>query len=163
MSTHTDAPVLEPESADMSIVGDRIRAAREKKGWSQNELARRSHVSAPTVSRIESGETPFPTQRTVERLARALSVPSPELWGSPPLPRAVQEPAPPTYPAAGRIDIELLTVVLEQLQAWLEQHNLSPTPRRRAEIVALLYDIFAARGVLDQSAFVKFMELVLQK
>ncbi len=34
-----------------------IRAAREARGWSQNDLARAAGTNQPTVDRIESGET----------------------------------------------------------------------------------------------------------
>lgn len=38
-----------------SSVGSLVQAAREKRGWSLAELARRSGVSRSLVSRIESG------------------------------------------------------------------------------------------------------------
>jgi putative transcriptional regulator len=37
--------------------GQRIRAARLARGWSQGRLAREIGVSRSTISRIESGET----------------------------------------------------------------------------------------------------------
>lgn len=36
-------------------VVERLRSAREEKGWSQNELAKRSGVSQPVISQVESG------------------------------------------------------------------------------------------------------------
>jgi transcriptional regulator with XRE-family HTH domain len=39
------------------IVGDRIREARERKGWLQKELAGRVHVEPQTVSNWERGVT----------------------------------------------------------------------------------------------------------
>lgn len=45
---------MEPAVA-RPAVGKAVRAIREKRGWSQSELARRARVTPATVSRIESG------------------------------------------------------------------------------------------------------------
>ena len=47
---------------------------RRAKGWSQSELARRSGVPQPTISRIEAGETRSVNLGNLERLAAALGV-----------------------------------------------------------------------------------------
>lgn len=50
-----------------------VRALRERRGWSQAELARRARIGAPDLSRIERGLLwPYPKQ--ARRLARALGV-----------------------------------------------------------------------------------------
>lgn len=56
------------------IVGDRIRNAREKKGWLQKELARRVHVEPQTVSNWERGVT-TPDLDKLEALGRELDHP----------------------------------------------------------------------------------------
>lgn len=38
-----------------SGLGDAIRDARKKRGWSQGELAEEAGVSRPTIARIEGG------------------------------------------------------------------------------------------------------------
>lgn len=54
-------------------LGDLIRQAREARGWTLTELARRSEVDHALVSRIESGQrTGSPT--TLHRLATALGL-----------------------------------------------------------------------------------------
>ncbi|MGH2625623.1 MAG: helix-turn-helix domain-containing protein [Anaerolineales bacterium] len=52
----------------------RIRALRERRGWSQAELARRSGVNQGTISRVERGETRTLALHNLERLAKALGV-----------------------------------------------------------------------------------------
>lgn len=54
-------------------VGVRLRQAREKRGWSQRELADKSEISASSIGYIESGEKQ-PRGDTVESLAIALEV-----------------------------------------------------------------------------------------
>jgi hypothetical protein len=51
-------------------VADQIRAARERAGMTQRELARRSGVPQPHISAIESGRV-TPTSPMVERLLAA--------------------------------------------------------------------------------------------
>ena len=52
-----------------------IKELREKLGWSQNELARRSGVKQGVLSDIESGKTKHPRIDTVSAIAEALNVP----------------------------------------------------------------------------------------
>lgn len=53
-------------------VAKRLKKAREEKGWSQNELARRSKVNAPLINRIEFGAKL--TKKQGVKLAEALEV-----------------------------------------------------------------------------------------
>lgn len=55
-------------------VGMRLRALREKRGWSLRELADRCNLSFNAISRIERGET-SPTVSTLHSLATALKTP----------------------------------------------------------------------------------------
>jgi transcriptional regulator with XRE-family HTH domain len=52
----------------------RIRAYREKRGWSQAELAERANVRRPHLARLEAG-LHDPRLTVVLRIARALRVP----------------------------------------------------------------------------------------
>lgn len=50
-----------------------IRHARESRGWSRTELARRARLNPVTVGQIESGRLiPYPSQ--LKKLARALAL-----------------------------------------------------------------------------------------
>ena len=53
--------------------GEVIRMLRELKGWTQNELARRSGISATNISLLENDKVEIGKKR-VEQLARALGV-----------------------------------------------------------------------------------------
>jgi transcriptional regulator with XRE-family HTH domain len=50
-----------------------LRAAREKKGWSIEQLAMRSGVNKSTISRLERGETQ-PMHDTVNQLEDAMGL-----------------------------------------------------------------------------------------
>jgi transcriptional regulator with XRE-family HTH domain len=52
---------------------NRIRAARQARGWTQNELAERARVSPRTIHAIEKGEAC--RQATKRRILQALMVP----------------------------------------------------------------------------------------
>lgn len=157
----TSALTMRAKSTTMSLVGERIRTLREGKGWSQGELARLANVASQTVMRIENGDTPQPTQHTVERLARALGVDYVALWGGT-APAAAPSAAPiPAGPVG--LDVSLLTNVLEALETFLATHDIRPTLRKKAEIAAFLYQHFALYGAMRDDAFTNFMRLVLQQ
>lgn len=48
-----------------------LQAEREKKGWSQSDLARHSGLHRAVISKVESGTNPMPD--TLTALAKALS------------------------------------------------------------------------------------------
>jgi transcriptional regulator with XRE-family HTH domain len=52
---------------------NRIRAARQARGWTQADLAERAHVSARTVHAIEKGQDC--RQATKRKILTALGVP----------------------------------------------------------------------------------------
>ncbi|MFC2024837.1 multiprotein-bridging factor 1 family protein [Chloroflexota bacterium] len=55
----------------MSILADKIRDCRERKGWSQENLARHLGVSLHTVHRWEIGKT-IPSPLAMEKLQKVL-------------------------------------------------------------------------------------------
>jgi transcriptional regulator with XRE-family HTH domain len=57
----------------MSLVSLRLRELRERKGWSQAELARRAGMHNSVVNRAERGQAAM-TLSTLEKLAKALGV-----------------------------------------------------------------------------------------
>jgi transcriptional regulator with XRE-family HTH domain len=55
-------------------VAELIRTEREKRGWTQDDLAVASHLAKATISRIEQGES-LPRGATRRKLATALNLP----------------------------------------------------------------------------------------
>jgi transcriptional regulator with XRE-family HTH domain len=68
-----------PEGATNMIIGDRLRALREEKKFSQGEIEKRTGLLRCSVSRVENGHT-VPAVETLEKFARALEVPLYQLF-----------------------------------------------------------------------------------
>lgn len=68
-------------------VATRLRALRQRRGWSQSQLAAHSEISNSTVSRIESGDILSPGVEILRRLSGALRVDLSDLTGERPMPR----------------------------------------------------------------------------
>jgi transcriptional regulator with XRE-family HTH domain len=66
------------DNADM-IIGDRLRALREEKKFSQGDIEKRTGLLRCYISRVENGHT-VPAIETLEKLARALEVPLYQLF-----------------------------------------------------------------------------------
>ncbi len=62
-------------------MGGRVKALREAKGWSQEQLARSAGVVQMTVSKLERGLMKKPSHDTLSGIARALGVRVEELTG----------------------------------------------------------------------------------
>ncbi len=58
----------------MSTLGERLIAAREKRGWTQEEVALRAQLPRQAISRLERGERTHVRSDVLGRLAIALEV-----------------------------------------------------------------------------------------
>src|ERR1700719_654868 len=61
------------------IIGERLRALREQKNFSQGEIEKRTGLLRCYISRVECGHT-VPAVETLEKFARALEVPMYQLF-----------------------------------------------------------------------------------
>ena len=61
------------------VIGDRLRALREEKKFSQGEIEKRTGLLRCYISRIECGHT-VPAVETLEKFARALEIPMYQLF-----------------------------------------------------------------------------------
>ena len=75
--------------------GERIRIAREVKGWSQQQLANRVGISQPAIKKIEAGEIRQSKFQT--KIAQVLGIPLTDL--DPTLTDVVMSPLPDVIPA----------------------------------------------------------------
>jgi transcriptional regulator with XRE-family HTH domain len=64
-----------------TIIGEKIKAYREKKGWSQYKLAKEANVQPSTISQIESGARQKPSIDVLQKVAEALSLTVSQLLG----------------------------------------------------------------------------------
>ncbi|MFE1957276.1 Scr1 family TA system antitoxin-like transcriptional regulator [Streptomyces sp. NPDC059479] len=64
---------LHPDSGPQAAFGARLRSSREKRGWTQDELAGRMGYSSVHISAVETGRKP-PTLRFARSADRALGV-----------------------------------------------------------------------------------------
>ncbi len=51
-------------------LGEEVRGLREKRGWSQRDLAKLTGMTQPAIARLEAGGT-IPTLPILERIANA--------------------------------------------------------------------------------------------
>jgi transcriptional regulator with XRE-family HTH domain len=56
---------------NMNHFGEWLRAERDKRGWSQAQVAENAETSVPTISRVETGER-SPSRKLVTKIATAL-------------------------------------------------------------------------------------------
>jgi DNA-binding Xre family transcriptional regulator len=63
----------EAETRSAGRIAARIRQEREARGWRLGDLARRTGMQVPNLSRLESGKH-MPSLETLERVARALGM-----------------------------------------------------------------------------------------
>jgi transcriptional regulator with XRE-family HTH domain len=74
------------------IIGDRLRALREEKKFSQGEIEKRTGLLRCYISRVETGHT-VPAVETLEKFARALEIPMYQLFYD-----GEEPPKPPSLP-----------------------------------------------------------------
>lgn len=100
-------------------LGEKLKALRAQRGWSQRELAERSLVRQSLISLLESGRQADTTSRNVRRLAQALGVTVDYLAG-------VYNDLEPEQPCPGEacgVEVNALPLVTtplrEEHSAWL--------------------------------------------
>lgn len=61
------------------VIGERLRALREQKKFSQGDIEKRTGLLRCYISRVENGHT-IPAVATLEKMARALEIPMYQLF-----------------------------------------------------------------------------------
>jgi DNA-binding XRE family transcriptional regulator len=77
-SAKKPAPKAKAADVDAIAFGQKLRAAREKAGMSQAELAKLAGVNQPAIPTLENGRTDVRLS-TVRRFAKALGIPLKDL------------------------------------------------------------------------------------
>jgi transcriptional regulator with XRE-family HTH domain len=77
-----DEPVTDPIGAALDLVGPRLRRARERRGITLTDVARRTGISKSTLSRLENGQR-RPSLELLLPLAQTYRVPLDDLVGAP--------------------------------------------------------------------------------
>lgn len=67
------------EASDMAALGQMVREARKRKGWTLEETCRRAGIGRSTLSKIENNQT-RPGFDIVRRLTQALELETPQLF-----------------------------------------------------------------------------------
>ncbi len=66
---------------EKQVIAERVRSAREWRGWSQTELARRAEIHPVVLNRLEKKHKAGVQAETIRRLALALQVSADYLLG----------------------------------------------------------------------------------
>lgn len=75
---------MSANNTDPKVIGKRVRAAREKFGWNQTELASRMGVRPNYVNRLEAGTMGNPSAERLAAVASALGLSIVDLTSAPP-------------------------------------------------------------------------------
>jgi transcriptional regulator with XRE-family HTH domain len=118
-----------PEHPDIdALVRARLRAIRTSAGWSLDEIARRSHLSASTISRIETGRRTIGLDVLVP-LARALAVDLDDLLDTTTTDDVVIRPEPATRDGTTTWTLSRPTSPIAAIKVRLEPRTPEPEQR----------------------------------
>jgi transcriptional regulator with XRE-family HTH domain len=106
---------LTPETTSPEV-GQRLSAARLRRGWSQAAVARRAGIAPSYLSRIETGKIQ-PTYRTLMRIVHALHVEPEQIVGETPYESGAR-PCP--ISPDGRC---MLDLIRSQTEVWRHPHG----------------------------------------
>ncbi len=137
---------------DHSTLAGRIRSARRSMNATQQVLAGAVGVSRPAISQWEGGETKDIKPENLLRACHFLMV-RPEwlVFGDGPM-----RPG----SSGGRVEPAGLAGVIEGMERTLAEERLLLAPAKKAELVAMLYEMFDGSGeVPDQSTIVRLARL----
>ena len=114
---------------EIRIIGARVRALREHRGWTQGQLAYKAHTVAAQISRIEHNERPGAQARLVAQIAAALDVSMDYLMGRTNDPQMAGD--------GEIINPEIVTTALEVQRIWREVDAVDPEAAQRLMGIAV--------------------------
>lgn len=111
-----------------ALVRTRLRGIRRSLGWSLDEVAQRSHLSASTISRIETGKRTISIDVLVA-LARALQVDLDTLLGSAPDDDVIIRPIPTSWDGTTTWPLSRPTGTTKAIKVRIEPGGRDPEPQ----------------------------------
>ena len=123
-------------------IGERIKELRESRGWSQAQLARKIHVSRPTVTQWESGSTENVRGENLIALARVFGITIDELLTG----------EPPYHIAESSAHYESGTASKEEEALLAKYRHLNSDDRARVQKIIAALDAETQNGVADSSS-----------
>jgi len=125
------------------IIGERLRALREGKKFSQAEIEKRTGLLCCYISRVENGHT-VPAVETLEKFARGLEVPMYQLF--------YEGDRPPKLlsPVKRKADSKLFGVSGKEARVWAKFRSLlGRTDAKSQSILLLMAQKMARRKALQ--------------
>jgi transcriptional regulator with XRE-family HTH domain len=134
-----------------SDFGDRVKEAREAKGWSQSDLAEKAGVSRQAIFSVENGETKTMRPENLFRAADALEVKARWL-ATGQGPRAAE--------LNRTIKADTLRAAVEDVEKALIRTSGKLTLEKKCELIATLYEMYISGE--KPSNIVRLVQLVSQ-
>jgi len=106
-----------------NVFRENLRRLRLAAGFTQEELALRSGLSQGYINQLESGKRKF-TQKSLEMITEALSVPIFELFREAPVPRIREPERPAGRPRRRRTEKKEVMALLDELPEDIMEHYL---------------------------------------
>ncbi len=142
-------------AATKQQLGERIRALRQARKWSQEELARRVGVARPAVSMWESGDTKNIKNDNLVNLAKAFEMTLDELLSR--SPAGVRDAA---QQYGSKIDSKLLRECIELVEDALAEYAGKISAATKATMVDAAYNTIGPDGKIDKR---KVMRLIVKE
>jgi transcriptional regulator with XRE-family HTH domain len=154
----TGPPAAVVNFSGMDTAGQRIRRARENRGWTQQDLADRLGISRASISQWESNLY-RPGREAIRALVKVLGKSQDWLLeGVGPEYERLPERQPQSVDG---LDVLALANCIAMVDDGLAQAGMRVDTARRARVVALLYrDSVRTGGPVDDTAFRQFMSLL---
>jgi len=126
----------------------RLVQERRRLGRTQADVARAAQITKPTQLAYEQGNR-LPGLDYLLRVAAAGLDPWFLLWGTPHKIHVLQS-----------FDWELLAEILEAMQQWALDNDLSITPRKCVELSRVIYELGLAKNAFDPEDVDRVLKLV---
>ena len=115
---------------EAAIIGARIKALREARGWTQGQLAYKCQTTPAQISRMENNERPGARAVTLALVAQALGTTVDYLVGLTGNPNAEME--------GEYVPPELVDAVLEIQEIWRRVYRADPEAARELTRIAVI-------------------------